>query len=84
MKRQVCWTERLEDGEKRDVRVTVANRAVRWQHKHTDWEKWEYDFKPSRADWDALLTKAEGWYRRKKLPYEDLERVRKGSADAGG
>ena len=54
MRRQIRWTEKLPDGTKRDVRVAVSKREVKWQFKCSDAERWDYDSPPSRADWDRL------------------------------
>ncbi len=55
MKNQVSWKERLDDGVKREVRVTFFGRAsFKWQYKRADEPKWDYDSEPTRADWDAL------------------------------
>lgn len=54
MKRLVSWTKRLEDGVKREVRVTVSQGDMKWQFKRSDEERWDYKGEPTAADWDAL------------------------------
>ena len=54
MKTKLSWTEREEDGVKREVRVQVTRRGIKWQFKRADAATWDYDSPPSRADWDAL------------------------------
>ena len=54
MHKKISWTERCEDGVKREVRAEVRHRAVKWQFKRKDDERWDYDSSPSAADWDAL------------------------------
>lgn len=77
MRREICWSERLEDRVKREVRVSFHGRnAIRWQSKRSDQENWEYDFEPSREDWESLLDLAERWYKRKRIPVEVLELIR--------
>lgn len=83
MRRPMCWTERLEEGVKRDVRVTFEGRGeIRWQSKRSDQESWDYDTPPSVADWASLLARAEDWYRRRRLPLNHLETVRRRAAQA--
>ncbi len=54
MKRLISWTEKLEDGIKRETRVTVSRGHMKWQFKRSDQERWDYDQDPQPADWDAL------------------------------
>ena len=54
MKQKISWTIRLDDGVKREVRVTMTGRSLRWQSKRSDEDQWVYDFTPSTDDWDAL------------------------------
>ncbi len=85
MSRPVCWTERLEDGTRREVRVAVGRRDVKWQYKLSTAEKWDYDSPPSPADWDALLERMESRYQRRTVSFESLEFVRRlhGAARGG-
>jgi hypothetical protein len=77
MHRQICWMEREEDGTQREIRVTVARQAVKWQFKRSTDERWDYEGPPSAADWDALLEKMEHRYQRRAAPLADLELVRR-------
>lgn len=77
MQRQVCWTERLEDRSKREIRVKVHNLKVKWQFKLSTAERWDYDTPPTPADWDNLLARMENRYCRRNVPVEDLELVRR-------
>ena len=54
MKQPICWTERGEDGVKREVRVEVASGSIRWQFKRADETTWDYDSEPDADDWDKL------------------------------
>jgi len=54
MRRQVRWVNKLEDGSKRQVRVTVGAGKVKWQCKLANEEEWNYDMIPIMEDWDAL------------------------------
>lgn len=87
MRRQLCWSERLEDGVKREVRVTFHGRGeLKWQSKRSDAEAWDYGA-PSAADWAELDAHAEDWYRRGRLPLvhrELVRRLRANAASAGG
>ena len=54
MKKILSWTVRLEDGIKRETRVQVHARDLKWQFKRYDEEQWDYDTPPSSDDWDRL------------------------------
>jgi hypothetical protein len=54
MKNRISWTERQEDGVKRETRVEVSGRGLKWQFKRTDEERWDYESQPQEADWDTL------------------------------
>ena len=77
MHRQICWVDRLEEGVKREIRVTIQRGEIKWQFKRSDEERWDYDGPPSREDWDSLLEKVENRYQRRTASYEDLELVRR-------
>jgi len=77
MQRQVCWFDRLEDGIKREVRVTVQQGKVKWQFKRATDERWDYDSLPSKDDWNTLLAKLEDRYNRRSVAFDDLELARK-------
>jgi hypothetical protein len=76
MKRDIEWTEKLDDGTKRTVRVTFYQGKIRWQFMRSDEGLWDYDTPPSPADWSALETKVDQLYHRRRVSYEDLELVR--------
>lgn len=50
----ISWTEKLPDGIKRETRVHVAQRKLKWQFKRSDQETWDYDSPPTPEDWDML------------------------------
>jgi len=77
MRRQICWTERMEDGVKRETRVTFHGGGLKWQFKRADRAEWDYDSPPTAEDWADLEERVEGRYRRKRAPLKDLELVRK-------
>ncbi|MFU8781024.1 MAG: hypothetical protein ACNA71_08375 [Kiritimatiellia bacterium] len=51
----ISWTEKLEGGVKREVRVHVFHQKLKWQFKRSDAEVWDYDSVPLASDWDQLL-----------------------------
>ena len=54
MARQTSWTAREPDGVKREVRVSIHGRRLRWQFKRADEARWRYDDEPRPDDWEAL------------------------------
>lgn len=82
MRRQVRWTERLADGGKLQVRVTVRGETVKWQFKRADEDTWDYDSQPTDAQWDMLEEKVSGRYRRGQValdkPLALIRRTRSG------
>lgn len=84
MRRQICWDERLEDRTKREVRVTILARALKWQFKLSTSDAWDYDSPPTPADWDTLLEKMEKRYRRRNIPHDDLVLVQRLRREALG
>ena len=54
MKNNISWTVKVEDGVKRETRVHVSNKRLKWQFKRADEERWDYDSAPLEADWDML------------------------------
>lgn len=82
MHRQICWTERLDDGVKRDIRVTVRNGVIKWQFKADTEERWDYTSPPTPADWDSLLERVENRYQRRNVSFADCQLVRRCHADA--
>jgi hypothetical protein len=74
----------MEDGVKREVRVTFAGKGqVRWQAKRADENSWTYDFTPTVEEWDELVSSMEARYQRRNVPLKDLELVRR-LRDASG
>lgn len=77
MMRQICWVEKLEDGVKREIRVTVGRRDLKWQFKLSNAESWDYVSPPSAADWDELVRRMEDRYQRRCARFSDLELARR-------
>ena len=77
MKADIEWTERLDDGVKRKIRITFLGKGkMKWQTKRSDEERWDYDTPPTPEDWEALETKTESLYNRRRIPFKNLELVR--------
>lgn len=82
MSKPVCWVERMEDGVKREVRVSfVGARSIRWQCKRADEERWTYDYAPSLVEWDQLLELMEHRYRRRSVSWKLMELAREARAE---
>lgn len=78
MRRMICWTERLADGAKREVRITfLPGEQIKWQYKRSDEERWDYDTPPTKADWELLLEKTHGFYNRRRATLKQLETVQR-------
>lgn len=77
MPRQHVWTEREEDGVRREVRATWFGREWRLQSKRTDEEAWNYHQRPPFSDLVALLDVIERKYQRRRATIDELEAVRK-------
>ncbi|MDD2235629.1 MAG: hypothetical protein PHP44_02110 [Kiritimatiellae bacterium] len=78
MRRMICWKERLSGGVKREVRVTfLPGEHLKWQYKRSDEERWDYDTPPTKADWDILLEKTQGFYNRRRATLKQLEAVQR-------
>ena len=77
MRKPVCWVERLDEGGKREVRVTIAGGRIRWQMKRSDEEAWNYTPALTDEDWSVLQTNMERRYQRRNVPFKDLELVKK-------
>jgi hypothetical protein len=75
MPRQHVWTEREEDGVKREVRATWFGRNWRLQSKRSDEEQWTYFEQPLREDLLTLKELIERKYRRRRATMEELNAV---------
>ena len=82
MRRPICWTEKLEGGVKRELRVSFHGSGLRWQWKRSDEENWVYDGTPSSSDWDGLEALAANWYSRHRMPHEHVIRIHRLRQDA--
>ena len=78
MKADIEWTEKLGDGVKRKIRITfLGKERMKWQTKRSDEEMWDYDTPPSSEDWNTLEEKVEALYNRRRIPFKNLELVRR-------
>ncbi len=39
---------------KREIRVELSHRSIKWQFKRKDEERWDYDTKATAEEWDML------------------------------
>ena len=79
MRRRICWFEREEDGVKREVEAHVAAGpgVVEWKIWREEADGRRRSNTPTPADWDELCRRADAWYRRGALPYEELLIIQK-------
>ena len=72
MRSQHIWTEKDEDGRKREVRVTKFGWNWKFQAKFADEERWTYYDRPLHADLvearDVIFRK----YQRRRASAEDV------------
>ena len=77
------WTEKDEEGRKREVRVTKFGGIWKWQAKYADEETWTYYDRPLHADLiearDLIFRK----YQRRRASAEDVEALDKMLRDYG-
>lgn len=72
MRRQIRWTDKLPDGVKRDVRVSVHGGTIKWQFLRSDKAGWDYDTPPTPEDWDALEQRLLDRYNRGHVAIEKI------------
>ena len=75
MPRQHVWTERAEDGEKREIRATRFGGIWRLQSKRHGDESWTYHDRPLLDDLRSLKAIIERKYRRRRATADDLASV---------
>jgi predicted metalloprotease len=81
MRSQHIWTEKNEDGIKREVRATKFGGVWKWQAKVHGEELWTYYDVPLMEDLLALQDIIERKYRRRRATAEDVVAVKKLVAD---
>lgn len=72
MPRQHVWTERDQDGVKREIRATRFGGVWRLQSKRADDQSWTYHERPLMDDLLALKGILERKYRRRRATAEEL------------
>jgi len=75
MQNPINWFDRLENGAKREVRVTVARKRVVWAFRVLGADYWEEVTQPGAEHWDDLLQKMKDRYQRRRATALDLELV---------
>lgn len=73
MRRKHDWIERLEDGGKREMRVTRTGPVWRFQSKLREDEDWTYHDAPSIKDLETFREVLERKYRRNRASYDDVK-----------
>jgi hypothetical protein len=77
MRSQHIWTEKDDDGRKREVRVTKFGGVWRFQAKRADDERWTYYDSPLLEDLRNLRDVIFRKYQRRRASAEDLASVEK-------
>ena len=77
MRSQHIWTEKDEEGRKREVRVTKFGGVWRFQAKFADESDWTYYERPLLEDLLALKDVIFRKYQRRRASAEDLQSVEK-------
>ncbi len=77
MRSQHIWTEKDEEGRKREVRVTKFGGNWKFQAKFKDEEQWTYYDVPLMGDLLALKDIVFRKYQRRRASAEDVESIDK-------
>ncbi len=75
MPSQHIWTERDEEGRKREVRAVKFGGKWKLQAKFVDEENWTYYEEPLLADLRALHDLLFRKYQRRRVPAEDVTAI---------
>jgi hypothetical protein len=67
----------IEGSHQARVHAYFSGGKIKWQFKRSDEEKWDHEAEPTMEDWESLLHYAEARYRRNRMPYEDIELIKK-------
>jgi hypothetical protein len=84
MRSQHIWTEKDEDGRKREVRATKFGGKWKLQAKFEDEERWTYYDAPRMADLISLKDLIWRKYQRRRASAEDVASVDQLIRDHGG
>ncbi len=77
MRRDINWTTRRDDGSRYEVRVTWFSGTFKIQFKERGADRWEYDRKPSREDWETFLDAIERRYQRKTATLKEMQEAQR-------
>ncbi len=72
MQSPINWFEKLENGVKREVQVTVAQQRVVWEFRVLGEDDWEQKTQPTGEHWDDLLQKMKDRYQRRRATELDM------------
>jgi hypothetical protein len=72
MRNEHGWTQRTEDGEKREIRAIKTQGRWRLQSKVKREEEWTYHDTPARADLEELRDILWRKYQRRRASHEDV------------
>ena len=75
MQNPINWFEKLENGSKREVQVTVARQKVVWAFRVLGEDDWEEKTQPTAEHWDDLLQKMKDRYQRRRATALEIELV---------
>jgi hypothetical protein len=75
MRNQHVWTEKDDEGRKREVRVTKFGGAWRFQAKFNTEAEWTYYERPLVADVTTLLDIIRRKYQRRRASAEDVTAI---------
>lgn len=84
MRNEHGWTQRTEDGEKRELRAVKTQGRWRIQSKLRSEERWTYHETPERADLEELRDILWRKYQRRRASHEDVLLADRMLADLGG
>jgi hypothetical protein len=76
MNRKICWTDKI-DGVKREIRVEIINKQVKWQFKRKDEGSWDYDHLPTAEEWDALEDRVAKRVQRGKRGHDAVDNIKR-------
>ncbi len=82
MRIEIKWTNKREDGTRRNVRFTQQKRIIKWEFTDENDEPIPGDH-PTADDWDKLLREYEDRYHRMRLTLQDIEFIRSAKAEDG-
>jgi hypothetical protein len=77
MRRDINWTAKRDDGSRYDVRVTWFSGSFKLQFKERGADRWDYDRRPTREDWETFLDAIERRYTRRQATLKELEEAQR-------